>query len=766
MEARFDGGQPETFALAGTGAQATENNQAKSINTCRAAKLRRMEYHFQCPGDEPGGKRSGEKMNSKKMTRRKMLAASSLSLLAARQAAQGQGRGGGAPAAPARKSDIPDTEWHLYGNDVRSTHYAALDQIDASNFNQLEMAWKFGTENLGPRWDAYFQSTPVIAKGKLYCTAGNRRDVISLDGETGELLWIHREDEGTRTGSRGGPGFGLSYWTDGNNERIVYATIGYRLVCLDAKTGIPDPNFGKNGVVDLRVDDDQEMDMVKSVIGIHAPPLVVKDTIVVGAAPTPQSKGYIRAYDIKSGKRKWIFHTIPRKGDFGYETWLEPNQAENATNTGSWAPMSADPDLNLVYIGVELPTGDEIGTKRIGSALFGESLVALDIDTGARKWHYQLVHHGLWDSDIPCASILCDIPVNGRIVKALAQPTKQSYLYVLNRETGEPIWPIPEMPVPKGDVPVEWYSPTQPIPSKPPGFDRQGMSEADLNDWTPEINARAKAIAAKYKLGPVFTPPCVIKPEGPWGTFQTPATQGGANWPGGSYDPESHMVYVYSKTVIEAVGASQNAQGQWGTSLAGNRTVNSDAGGGAFGGTASISGAGNPAAAGVPAGEGGGGGRGPAPKDGMDAPIVPRLLSIEGLPIFKPPYGRITALDLSQGTLAWQIAHGETPDHIRNHPRLKGVKIPRTGQAAILGTLCTKTLVICGDGGLYTDEKGRKAARLRAYDKKTGEEKGAVFISKVQTGSPITYMLNGRQYIVLAIGGSTGAELVAFRLPA
>lgn len=740
-------------------------------------------------------------MNSEgnsKMTRRKMLAASSMSLLAAREAARAQGRAG-APPAPTRITNIPDTEWHLYGNGPDSTHYAALDQVDANNFDKLEMVWKFGTEALGPRWDADFQSTPVIARGKIYCTAGSRRDVVSLDGETGEMLWLHLEDEGQRSGSRAGPGFGLSYWADGANERILYVTIGYRMLSLDAKTGIPDPAFGKNGVVDLRLEDDQEMDLSRGVIGLHAPPLVVKDTVIVGAAPTPQSKGYVRGYDVRTGKRKWIFHTVPRKGEFGYETWLEPNQAEAVGNTGAWAPMSADPELNLVYIPVELPQGDELGSKRIGNALFGESLVAVDIDTGVRKWHYQIVHHGLWDSDIPCASILCDIPVNGKTVKALAQPSKQSYLYVLNRETGEPIWPIPETPVPQGDVPVEWYSPTQPIPSKPPGFDRQGLSESDLIDWTPELNARARAIAAKYKMGPVFTPPCVFKQDGPWGTFQVPGTQGGANWPGGSYDPETHMVYVYSKSVVEASSATQSAQGGWSAGFVGNRTVNLDANGGAFGGTASINGAVGPAGGGrggvgpagggrgetgqagggvppgeggatgggVPPGEGGfGGGRGfRAPSDAIDAPIVPRLLSIEGLPIFKPPYGRITAIDLSKGTIAWQVAHSETPDHIRNHPRLKGIPIPRTGQASILGTLCTKTLIICGDCGLYTDQQGRKAARLRAYDKKTGEEKGAVFLPKVQTGSPIAYMLNGRQYIVLAIGGATGAELVAFRLP-
>jgi quinoprotein glucose dehydrogenase len=707
-----------------------------------------------------------------KLTRRKMLAASSLSLLAARNAgwaqapagAAGAARQSGAPAAA--QGGAADTEWRLFGNDMSNTKYAPLDQIDASNFDKLQMVWKFGSENLGPRWDAYFQSTPVVANGRLYCTAGSRRDVICLDAETGELLWMNRVDEGKRTGSRGGPGFGLSYWADGaSRERIFYVTIGYELVGLDAKTGRLDPGFGKEGIVDLRLDDDQEMDLTRSVIGLHAPPFVVNNTVIVGAAPTPSSRGYIRGFDVSTGKRKWIFHTIPRKGEFGYDTWTDPNDNDTVGNTGSWAPMSADPTLNLVYVGVELPSGDEVGINRKGSALFGETMVALDIDTGLRKWHYQFIHHGLWDCDIPCASILCDIPVNGRTVKALAQPTKQGYLYVLNRETGVPIWPIVEKPVPAGDVPGEWYSPTQPIPSKPPGFDRQGFSEADLIDWTPELHERAKAIVSKYKMGPLYTPPCLQKPEGPWGTFVCPGLQGGANWPGGSYDPESHMVYIFSKSTLNAVGVVKNSAGQYTNANGGGGAVTSDNNGGTFGGTASINGSlGRAGGAGIPD-EAGGGGRGPAPHDAIDSPIVPRMMSVDGLPIYKPPYGRITAIDLKNGTIAWQIAHGETPDLIRNHPRLKGVKVPRTGQSAILGTLTTKSLVICGDGGLFTDEQGRKAARLRAYDKKTGEEKGAVFLPKNQTGGPMSYMLRGKQYIVLAIGGSNGAELVAFRLP-
>ena len=330
-----------------------------------------------------------------------------------------------------------------------------------------------------------------------------------------------------------------------------------------------------------------------------------------------------------------------------------------------------------------------------------------------------------------------------------------AYVYVLNRETGEPVWPIPERPVPKGDVPGEWYSPTQPMPSKPPAFDRQGIGLDDLVDFTPEIKARAMAIAAKYRMGPLFTPPAFTKPEGPWATMTAPGTQGGANWPGGSYDPDTHMLYIYSKSVVEAIGASFAADGsrQIGTQITMTRNMG-DQGGGGFGGSAGIKG-----------GVSGDRNVRTQTEDGMNTPIARGLLSVAGLPIIKPPYGRITAIDLSKGTIVWQVAHGETPDVIRNHPMLKGLNIPRTGQASILGTLTTKTLVICGDGGLFTDSSGRKAARLRAYDKATGEEKGAVFMPMVQTGAAMTYMLGGRQYIVTAIGGSNGAALVAYRLP-
>jgi len=654
-------------------------------------------------------------------------------------------------ASPAQAQAPRETDWLHYANDLASTRYSPLDQIDAANFNSLELAWRFSTNALGPRPDADYQSTPLVVKGRIYCTAGFRRDVVCLDAGTGELLWMHTHDEGARIGSRGGPGLGVGYWSDGVNERIVYVTRGYTMFSLDAKTGLPDPAFGTNGAVDLRLNDDQDIDPNKGVIGLHAPPLIVKNTIVVGAAPTIAAKGYVRGFDIKTGLRKWIFHTIPRKGEFGYETWTTPGQAETSGNTGAWAPMSADEELGLVYVPVEMPQTDSLGVTRTGPGLFGESLVALDIETGVRKWYYQMIHHGLWDRDVSCAGILCDIPHNAKIVKAIAQPTKQGWVYVLDRTTGKPVFPIPEKPVPVGNVPGEWYSAKQPMPSAPPPFARQGVSESDLVDFTPAIKARALQIASHYQMGPLFAPPPVVNDK-IFGALNHPGLQGGANWPGGSYDPQTHILYVFAKNQIDVSGVVVTPDGKLFASITLPVAGSADANGGAFGGIASLTGASSIL-------------HRPAGRDGMNDPILPGIISIEGIPLMKPPYGTITAIDLSKGTQVWQIVHGETPDAIKHHPLLKGVDIPRTGQTGILGTLTTKTLVICGDCGLFTDEKGRKGARLRAYDKATGEQKGAVFMDKAQTGATMTYMHQGKQYLVCAQGGGYGADLVAWRLP-
>ncbi len=516
------------------------------------------------------------------------------------------------------QSGAKNGEWPTYGGDTGHTRYAPLDQINASNFNNLEIAWRFRPDNLGPRPEYQFESTPLMVKGVVYSTAGSRRAVVALDAGTGEMLWMHSENEGARGAAapRQLSGRGLAYWTDGREQRILYVTPGYRLIALDAKTGIPVTTFGKNGVVDLKLENDQEMDLITGEIGLHSTPAVAKNVVIIGAAHktggNPKSrrneKGYIRGYDVRTGKRLWIFHTIPLPGEFGNDTW-ERDSWSYTGNTGVWAQISVDEELGLVYLPVEMPTGDYYGGHRPGNNLFSESLVAVELETGKRRWHFQLVHHGIWDHDIPCAPILLDITVNGRTVKAVAQPTKQAFLYVFNRETGEPIWPIEERPVAKGDVPGEWYSPTQPFPTKPPAYDRQGVSVNDLIDFTPELRAEAEKAIARYKIGPLFTPPVVSKVDGPLATL----TSGFAtNWPGGAYDPETHIAYIYSQSgasplalVVPPAELSDMNYIQ-GNALTGARRTGgsgSAAGGGRTGESASSA----PAAPAAASGEGGGG---------------------------------------------------------------------------------------------------------------------------------------------------------------
>ena len=655
------------------------------------------------------------------------------------------------------QSGAKNGEWQTYGGDLASTRYSPLDQIKADNFNKLEVAWRFKTESLAPRPEFQFESTPLMVHGVIYTTAGARRSVVALDAATGEMLWTHGENEESRgdNAPRQLSGHGVAYWTDGKEERILYVTPGYRLIALNAKTGAKISTFGMNGVVDLKEDDDQEIDLIHGDIGLHSTPVVAKNVVIVGAAHltggVPKSKknvkGYVRGFDVRTGKRLWIFHTIPLPGEYGNDTWQKDSWSYTG-NTGVWGQISVDEDLGLVYLPVELPTGDYYGGDRPGNGLFGESIVAVDLETGKRKWHYQLVHHGLWDMDIPCAPILADITVNGRTVKALAQPTKQSFLYVFNRETGEPIWPIVERPVPKGDVPGEWYSPTQPFPTKPPAFDNQGVSIDSLIDFTPELRAEAEKLVAKYRTGPLFTPPSVSKLDGPIASITSPGSTGGANWPGGSYDPATHTVYVFSQTAIATLGLVPTPD----ASISDMEYVQGTAG--------VVPSPAKPMGAAPP----------PPPPPGVTrdpaGEVVGPGLTVEGLPLLKPPYGRITAINLDRGEIVWQIAHGETPDNVRNSPALKGLTIPRTGRPGIIGVLTTKTLVIAGEAGFFTTPSGTKGAMLRAYDKATGSEVGAVYMPAPQSGSPMTYMLNGRQYIVVAIGGNNyPGELVAFRLP-
>jgi quinoprotein glucose dehydrogenase len=454
----------------------------------------------------------------------------------------------------------------------------------------------------------------------------------------------------------------------------------------------------------------------------------------------------VRGFDVRTGKRLWIFHTIPKKGELGYDTWLN-GSAEYTGNTGVWTQITVDEELGLVYLPVESPTNDFYGGHRPGNNLFGETLVCVDLKTGQRKWHYQLVHHPLWDMDISSAPILADITVGGKPVKAVAQPSKQGFLYVFDRVTGKPVWPIEEKAVEAGTVPGEWYSPTQPIPSKPPAYSRNGVSVEDLVDFTPEINARARAIVSKYHLGPVYTPPTESKIDGPLGTLTVGTASGGTNWPGGSYDPETHTVYVFACTACaEPIGLVR----------APKQISDMNYIAGTAGEEVKIL-------------------HGPGENAGADSPMPRKKkagsgyvpLNVDGLPLLKPPYGTISAINLDRGEIVWQIAHGETPDVVRNYPALKGMNIPRTGQETYnVGTLVTKTLVIAGDGQVTTTTDHPRGAMLRAYDKKTGKEVGAVYMPAPQSGSPMTYMVNGKQYIVLAVsGGAYSGEYIAYSLP-
>jgi quinoprotein glucose dehydrogenase len=686
--------------------------------------------------------------------------------------------GGSAVLGQSVATDQARGEWPTYGGNLSSHRYSPLEQINASNFGDLQIAWRLRTDFLGPRPDGLYSATPLYVNGVLYTTAGTRRAAVALDPATGEMIWMHSENEGERgnAGARQGAGRGLAYWAseDGSEERIIYVTPGYRMMALDARTGYPVPSFGDNGVVDLKQNFDQDIDPVDSNVGLNATPLVVGDVVVVGAshrpAGSPQSRwdtrGYVRGYDVRTGERLWIFHTIPLRGEFGYDTWEEGTADQNG-NAGVWAQMSADPELGLVYLPVEMAAADYNGFNRPGDGLFGESLVAVDVRTGERKWHFQTIHHGLWDWDLPCAPILFDMQMNGQTIKALAQPTKSAFLFVLNRETGEPIWPIEERPVPQSESPYEHTSPTQPFPTRPEPFDRQGVSLDDLNDLTPALRAEAEQVVEQYRLGPLFTPPALATPDGPSGTLMLPADVGGANWPGGSFDPETNRLYIHSHTAVFTLRDVPADLEPFNPGPDGET-----AGAPAAGGPTPGLGRGGPAAGRGGAGRGGAGRGGPAAGRGGGGGGGRGGTTLQGtIPLIKPPYDRITAYDMNTGEMLWQKAHSTTPDNIRNNPALAGLDVDRLGAYGriFIGTLTTGSLVIAGEGATHTNENGETVALLRAYDKATGEDvAGRVEMPARQTGSPMTYLHDGKQYIVLAVsyqGAGAGGELIAYALP-
>ncbi len=625
------------------------------------------------------------------------------------------------PAGTAQKG-AANREWRYYGGDAGGTKYSPLEQIDASNVKNLQIVWRWKTSTLGQPPDYNWQATPLMIGDTLYFTAGSQRAAVALDASSGDQKWTYNLDEGER-GARAPRrnNRGLAYWSDGRgSERIILITPGYQMVGLDAKTGQPVPTFGANGIVDLW--DGLGRKVEPNQIGASSPALVVGDVVVVGnallggAAPRTMNNvpGYIRGYDVRTGKLIWTFHTVPLPGEFGYDTW-EDNSADHTGNTGAWAPLSADLDLGYVYVPVETPTGDYYGGHRPGDGLFGNSLVCLDARTGKRIWHYQLIHHDIWDWDTASAPVLLDVRVDGRARKIVAQVTKQGFIYVFDRVTGEPIWPIVERPVPQSDVPGEKTSPTQPFPTKPAPFDRQGVTEADLIDFTPALKAEALRIASQYKMGPIYTPPIVENTGGKLATLTVPHNQGAANWESAAADPDTGIIYIPSVT------------NWWASALA-------------------------------PGG------------DRSDMRYIGRSSRVEapmGLPLIKPPWGRITAIDLNTGNHLWMVPNGQAPDYIRNSPLLAGIDLSGAGNPERAPLLVTKTLLFAGDGpGLFSSGPQGGGKKFRALDKKTGRTVFEMELPGNETGLPMTFMSGGRQFIVVAVGARNfPAELVALALP-
>jgi quinoprotein glucose dehydrogenase len=642
-----------------------------------------------------------------------------------------------ARSGESRKLETHDTgtangEWRYWGGDERSTRYSPLDQINSANVGKLEVAWRWKAANYGPEVDYIYRATPLYVKGKLYTVAGQRRAVLCVDPATGETLWMWREKDNPRweASTRKNYGKGVAYAEVDGRGVIYLVTASYYLVALDAETGHPIPYFGMNGIVDLHlglgdyaVDPDRGVLDSGGDITASSPAIVVNGVVVVGNSHDrgyyPENKenvpGHIRGYDAKTGRMMWRFHVIPRPGEPGIETW-EGESWKYTGNVSAWAPLSADSELGLVYIPTDTPTNDYYGGHRLGDNLYGTSLIAIDAKTGRKKWHFQMVHHDIWNYDTPDAPKLLDVTAGGRRIPIIAQATKQGFLYVLNRATGEPVWPIEERPVPKSDMPGEQTAPTQPFPTKPAPFELQGVTENDLIDFTPELREEGLKIARQFRFGPLFTPPSLANaPDGTRGAFVVPGANGGANIPGGAAaDPETGIVYVATErghSTIAMVTGKERYKEKAGTS-------------------AYVS-------------MGPGGTRGP-----------------QGLPLLKPPYGSIVAIDLNTGDHLWHIPNGDTPDSIKNHPALKGVNLPVTGKGSHANLLVTKTLLLYGEGRTGSP-------LLHALDKRTGKEVVKVQLPAPTNTAPMTYMHNGRQYIIAAVAqpGEVPAELVALTLP-
>ena len=688
-------------------------------------------------------------------------------------------------------------EWRYWGGDAWSSRYSPLDQINASNFNTLQIAWEWKSGAFGS--DEYYRTTPIYANGRLFTVATTRRVTTAIDPSTGETLWMWRLDEGIRwqKAPRQFAGRGLAYWTDGREERVIVVTPGYHMASLDAKTGVPDPKFGKNGVVDLMdglglplvplaVDDTGSLiisdaaparkakpgetwDPVKKIgadgtIGIDpsygqiansSPAIMVGDVIVVGNSSihgyypirVRNIPGFIRGFDVRTGQQLWKFNLVPQPGEFGAETWKNGSKigSEGVGKNDAWATYSADPELGLVYIPVGMPLMDEYGGHRPGDNLYGNSLVAIDAKTGQRKWHFQMVHHDIWDYDTPMAPNLMDITVSGRRRKAIAQTTKQGWIYTFDRETGEPIWPIVETRVLQSDVPGEQASRTQPIPSKPAPYSQQGLVEADLIDYTPAIKDSALKLAKLCRMGPYYIPAVLSDGSGPSKlrcSWYSPGASGGVNIDGGAaWDPETGMMYVGSQTGMSTIRLQKDPCSEFRYSSPRDNC--------------GLIGALPPPPGYTPpeGGDRGGGFEGRASSS-----------SIGGVSIVKPKeYGGITAYDMNSGDKKWWAPNIGMVPVTSNDPLFAGVKLPPQGGRGQAQIITTKSLLIYG-GGRNGSVPG-KGPELYALDKATGKEVGAVKIPARTTAMPMTFMHEGRQYIVFATGAGANTSLVALALP-
>jgi quinoprotein glucose dehydrogenase len=617
-------------------------------------------------------------------------------------------------------------EWPTYHGDLGANQYAPLEQIDRETVASLQVAWQWESpDNAIAAKDrsstpSAFKSTPLMVNGRLFVNTPLGQ-VAAIDAASGESLWAFdtKSREAGRPTNLGWNSRGVGYWTDGEVERIFQPSGDATLWAIDAKTGKPVEGFGDGGKVDLT--QHMRREVSRRNYTVMSAPLVVEDVVIVGSSisdgPSRREMppGDVRAFDVRTGALRWTFHNPPARDEVGYETW-EDGSAEYTGNANVWTNMSADPELGLVYLPFGTPTNDWYGGHRRGDNLFAESVVCVKAETGERVWHFQLVHHGLWDYDIPAAPTLFDLTIDGKEVKGVAVISKQGFTYVFDRVTGEPVWPIEERPVPQSSVPGEKSSPTQPFPTKPPPFEYQGISEEILIDFTPELEAEALALLEGYEWGPLFTPP-VVQTDEVKGSVQLPGWGGGANWWGAALDPETGMLYVPSITSAIVVG------------LVAPDAARSD--------FRYIRGMGHGA------------------------------LSMQGprdLPLTKPPYGRITAYDLTKGTIAWQVPHG---DGIRQQLIEMGIPDPGpVGSYSGTGPLLTKTLLFFGQGSRtsrVTSEGG--LAVFRAYDKSTGEIVHEMELPARPSGTPMTYMLGGKQYIAMAVGGGGAAGIVALRLP-